>query len=171
MNKVANIRVRIPIQDFHPSSRLCVSKKMTVGRFVASSEHNAETAQLDIGLQHLAETLLVQLDVAGDRDVSNVPRAAEKLVETGSPRMRREPEQSGTNRGRPERGTNTAAVATNPFIRGKAKHHDLGCVPGPELAAQKPPYPWVIRRCFRLNDLSWNESCHTSACSIASSRL
>jgi hypothetical protein len=39
---------------------------------------------------------------------------------------------------------------------------------GAELTAQKPPYPRIARGCFRLDDLSWNESCHTSVSSTAS---
>src|SRR5918994_7222962 len=69
--------------------------------------------------------------------------------------------QGGTTRGWTERGTRASTVATNAFIRGAAKHHDMRCVPGAEPAAQGTSYPRVVRCCFRLDDLSWNESCHT----------
>jgi hypothetical protein len=39
LHQFANIGMRIPIQDFHPSLRTDIPEKMTVGRFVTSSEH------------------------------------------------------------------------------------------------------------------------------------
>jgi hypothetical protein len=138
LDQLANIRMRVPIQYFHPSSRCGVSQKMTVRRFVPSAEHDAEGTQLDVGSQSLPETLLVLLHVARDRNVTQVPRPAQQLVEAREPCIGRKSVQGGANGGRPSSSTHTTAVPTNPFVGGKTKDHDLGRVPGAELAAQKP---------------------------------
>src|SRR5215207_920088 len=131
---------------------------MTIRRFVPATKHNAEATSPNVGTQHLRETLLVHLHIAGDLYVPKVPGAAQEFVEPCGPRIRRKAVQSGANRGRPGGGTHTPAIATNPLIGRKANHRGVRSLPGVKPATQESPYARVIRRCFRLSDLSWNES-------------
>ena len=72
--------MRIPVQYLYPSPGARISEKMTVRRFVPSTEHNAEAPQLDVRFQHLPQTPLIRLYVSGDHHVPQVPRAADEIV-------------------------------------------------------------------------------------------